>query len=508
MTESIGNSRNQKISPQIVGRETVPSPEAARSFPVCLLGLPLFAPVTEILTSAIRRTNSSKTQRAKYFATACFETLLTAAEDSEIHRFLSNADHLFPSGLPARFASKQFGLSFQNSHSQRTITNQLLDYAEANDKSLFIVGQRPQKHAKPASNISKRRPQLKLAGERWIWPKDWTNKDAFELNKLLQERRPDIILCSLKYIPAKSWMAENGRALAKSIVFELGSSDLLFESITGVRYQNNFHSWLLRPFNRFKFLARFNLQYFKRLGKFIAQNFSQRQVLRSCQRRTQAHPKDALFPRVPAEEFDLITLPSRFDISFLRRFHSEWHQLANATQGVVLNAAAVESFDMMTLGTLLHLTQALQQAGHHLVIQDPPLSLVRFIQHAKLSSSLHTRYNQASAEELARESAWTRAGAVDPTSEAIVWKGNVTAQTIDRIWEDTTGTIKRKEQTTQSFQVDLNKVTLLDSTGIGTMIKLKKRLSKQGYRIAYVNPNQNVRKVLEMTQLSEYLLKD
>jgi anti-anti-sigma factor len=201
------------------------------------------------------------------------------------------------------------------------------------------------------------------------------------------------------------------------------------------------------------------------------------------------------------------TLPGRFDAAFLQRFRSEWLQLSESRTGVVLDATAIQSFDINAFGCMLQLTQTLNQKELNLVVQNPPMSLVRCLQQSKIPKSLHTRYNQGAAEDLARSRVSHSLDSGDASGEAIVWKGNVTAQTVDRIWDETMSKIKQKEQKSQSFQIDLSHVTLLDSTGIGVMIKLKKRMVKQGYRLAFVNPKQNVQKILKMTQLSDYLLK-
>ena len=346
-----------------------------------------------------------------------------------------------------------------------------------------------------------------MLGEKWIWPNDWAAKDAFELNRELRELRPDVLLVSLKHIPAKIWIAENGRSLANSLVLDLGAGNALFSRLVSMRAKQQGYSWLARGFERLKAIPVFNVAFMKRWGQFIFQLFEQRQTFRTCQKSTPPFPKERPFPIKQPKGYQLVSLPGRFDAVFLRRFRSEWLQLADSLTGVVLDATSVQSFDVNALGCMLQLTQTLDQRGLNLVIQNPPISLVRCVQQSKISKSLHTRYNQGAAEDLAKSSVSLSLDDDNLSGEAIVWKGNVTAQTVDRIWDETMDKIRQTEQKTQSFQIDLSQVTLLDSTGIGVMIKLKKRMTKQGYRLAFVNPKQNVQKILKMTQLSEYLLK-
>ena len=482
--------------------------DAQCSLPVNLLGLPVFAPTQEQIQSVLESPKSGTNVRARYIANVSFRTLLNAQDNKSLLRVLNLADYLYPTGVPARLASRLFGLSYRKSESLWSIANQVLQLAEANQLTCYVLGQRPTATSQPSSRISRRYPELQLIGQRWVWPEDWSAKEAFELNKELRDLRPDVILSSLTHIPAKIWMAENGRSLAKRLVVDLGASDHLFARVVAAKSSRLRYSRASRRLASAASADRKRASYLSQLGDYLFKVFGQRQVLRTCQQKAPAFPKSEPFPKTQRPDITVVTLPARFDRSFLLRFYPEAKALERSNQGVVLDASAILSFDMSALGWMLHLTKNLQLRGYHAVIQDPSLSLVRFLQYAEIPESLHTRYNQSAAEDLARESAWLRAETDDPTSEAIVWKGNVTAQTADTIWQDALALIKRNEQRTQSFQVDLSRVTLLDSTGIGIMIKLKKRLLKQGYRLAYVNPKQNVRKTLEMTQLAKYLLED
>lgn len=487
--------------------ETLPASREKRSLPVNVLGLPVFAPSQEQLHSVLDSPLKKDGSRARYIANVSFRTLLSAQENKSLLRVLNLADFLYPTGLPARSAARLFGLSYRRSESLWAIASLLIQLAEKNQWRVYILGQRPAPSMQPESRIVTRHPNLQVAGQRWVWPEDWSKREAFEVNKDLREIRPDIILSSLTHIPAKIWMGENGRSLATRLVVDLGANDHLFAHVVHARTSR-------LPFSRFsKHVATLAsapkdcLAYFKQLVDFGFRVFGQRRILRTCQTKAPAYPANEPFPCSQKDTLQILTLPERFDLSFLDRFSAELKQLEGLRQGIVLDASAILSFDMSALGWMLHLTKAVRLQGYHVVVQDPSLSLVRFLQYAQIPESLNTRYNQAAAEDLARESAWLRAETEDPMSEAIRWKGNVTAQTADRIWQETLDHIKKHEQRTQSFQVDLSRVTLLDSTGIGTMIKLKKRLKKQGYRLAFINPKQNVQKTLEMTQLAAYLLE-
>jgi anti-anti-sigma factor len=54
--------------------------------------------------------------------------------------------------------------------------------------------------------------------------------------------------------------------------------------------------------------------------------------------------------------------------------------------------------------------------------------------------------------------------------------------------------------------IDLSRVTFVDSTGIGLMLRFKKNLRRRDIALTFANPIESVRNVLRHTRLEEYLL--
>jgi anti-anti-sigma factor len=57
-----------------------------------------------------------------------------------------------------------------------------------------------------------------------------------------------------------------------------------------------------------------------------------------------------------------------------------------------------------------------------------------------------------------------------------------------------------------AVMIDLSRVTFVDSTGIGLMLRFKKNLKGRDIDLKFVNPTTPVRNVLRHTRLEEYLL--
>jgi hypothetical protein len=72
--------------------------EVGQPLPTSLLGLPVSAPSSQILIRCLETPLKSGVNRAHYLANVGFKTLLDARESEPLHRALTTANHLFPTG--------------------------------------------------------------------------------------------------------------------------------------------------------------------------------------------------------------------------------------------------------------------------------------------------------------------------------------------------------------------------------------------------------------------------
>ena len=59
------------------------------------------------------------------------------------------------------------------------------------------------------------------------------------------------------------------------------------------------------------------------------------------------------------------------------------------------------------------------------------------------------------------------------------------------------------DENSQNIKIDLDKLEYIDSTGLGVMVGVLKRLKVNGKGIYLNNPKSNVRKILEITGLDK-----
>ena len=92
------------------------------------------------------------------------------------------------------------------------------------------------------------------------------------------------------------------------------------------------------------------------------------------------------------------------------------------------------------------------------------------------------------------------------TELQIRWTGEVTALNSVELGAYTESELS---QVTPGMTVviDLSRVTFMDSTGIGLMVRFKKNLKRRDITLKFTNAIASVRNVVRQTQLEEFLLK-
>jgi anti-anti-sigma factor len=88
----------------------------------------------------------------------------------------------------------------------------------------------------------------------------------------------------------------------------------------------------------------------------------------------------------------------------------------------------------------------------------------------------------------------------------LVWKGELTAANAEEVWMRTSDHIAARSLVQKVLVIDLSKLTFIDSTGLSVMIRTKKFAARQQLGISYVGVQENVRNVLRLSRLEEFLL--
>ena len=88
----------------------------------------------------------------------------------------------------------------------------------------------------------------------------------------------------------------------------------------------------------------------------------------------------------------------------------------------------------------------------------------------------------------------------------IHWKGEITAATIRHLAELAENRLETLVPDSE-VTIDLSEVPFVDSSGVGLMLRLKKRAWQRRVAVLYANPTPAVINVLKLTRLEEFLMR-
>jgi anti-anti-sigma factor len=89
----------------------------------------------------------------------------------------------------------------------------------------------------------------------------------------------------------------------------------------------------------------------------------------------------------------------------------------------------------------------------------------------------------------------------------IRWSGEVTALNSVELGVHTESELSQTSSG-MAVVIDLSRVTFVDSTGIGLMLRFKKNLKRRDINLKFTNATAPVRNVFHHTRLEEYLLDE
>ena len=163
--------------------------------------------------------------------------------------------------------------------------------------------------------------------------------------------------------------------------------------------------------------------------------------------------------------------------------------------------------DSTGIGVLIRLRKRAREAGWQffLIALRPPVEAA--LKLMKLDDFFTIQPSFAGVR-LLMESA---AGAAAVTSDVqenelqIRWSGEVTALNAIELGAYTEAELSQVSPG-MTVVIDLSRVTFVDSTGIGLMVRFKKNLKRRDINLKFANVIKPVRNVVSQTQLEEFLL--
>ena len=202
----------------------------------------------------------------------------------------------------------------------------------------------------------------------------------------------------------------------------------------------------------------------------------------------------------------VVRAPARLGATEVQVAKAEWLR-AVENGHVMFDLGETWFADSTGIGTLIRLRKRARELGHQFFLVAPRPPVEAALKLMKLDEFFNIQTSTAGARILledARRTPMVTSG-VQQNELHINWSGEVTALNAVELGAHTDSELTQATSG-MTVVVNLSRLTFVDSTGIGLMLRLKKNLARRGLMLQFQNPSASVRNVLAHTRLEEYLL--
>lgn len=472
---------------------------------IAILGVP-FDCVT--MQDAVRLIEEMvESRRPHFLATANVDFVVQALEDDELRRILFDANLVVCDGTPLVWASRWLGNQLPERVAGSDLVPLLLRLAAKKNYGIYFLGGKPEVTARAIENIKRDYPGARVAGSDSPPFAPLHEMDHEAIASRIREAKPDILLVSFGCPKQEKWIAMKYRSLGVPVSIGVGATiDFLAGEMSRAPM------WMRKAGLEWLFRL---LQEPRRLFKRYVKDFwvfgwaIRRQVKQLGRPKPQPTPS-AKSRRKPAPvEPDVMTLPDDLDAAFVASPAFDWEARAVETNYLFADAAKVRFVDSTGIGSLVRLQKRLRENDGRVILFNITAPLERALNLMKLSALLPVARNLNEARMMTAQferdrSApvkWGRTGAV----AQIWWSGEVTVNTIDDLWQKTDETLIAREHEDAEVVVDLSAVTFIDSSGLGSMVRMRRTARQSGVELRFIRPSDVVKRVARIARLDEFL---
>jgi len=453
-------------------QNSAPANQSGRA-PIAILGVP-FDNVNLAETLAIA-TDMVASGQPHYATTVGVDFIAAALDDVELRRILFDAHLVVAEDKTVVWASKILGNELPESVTVPNLMPQLLALAEQKNWRVFLLGG----DETVAARIRSRHPQLQLTA--YAPPeKPLLEMDHADIQRRLHAAKPDVLLVAFGAPKQEKWINMNFRDARVPFVMGAGSS---FDFLTGET----------KPVKRTG----------KSFSKFIRAVLAQWWRLRA--KKTAAATAG---PNVIPDPYGnlVIRAPVRLDAASAQASQAEWLRAVENSH-VMFDLTDTVFVDSTGVGALIRLRRRARETGWHFFLIAPRAPVEAALKLMKLDEFFAIQTSLAGAR-LVMESAANAVPVTSGVHEAelqIRWTGEVTALNAVELGAYTESELAQVSPG-MTVAIDLARVTFVDSTGIGLMVRFKKNLKRRDINLKFNAPVASVRNVMRQTQLEEFLM--
>jgi N-acetylglucosaminyldiphosphoundecaprenol N-acetyl-beta-D-mannosaminyltransferase len=452
---------------------TTPSTSPDRT-PIAILGVP-FDNVTLTETLALIE-RMIATGKPHYATSVGVDFLASAMDDVELRRILFDAHLVVAEDKTVLWASKILGNQLPESISVLNLVPKLCALAEQKNWRVFLLGA----DEATAEKIRARHPKMTLAGAYSPPDQPLLEMNHAEIQRRLQAAKPDILLVAFGSPKQEKWINMNYREARVPFMLGVGAS--------------------------FDFLAA-DSKPVQRAGKHFSKFI--RAVLQQWWRlRAKKSALPVAGPNVMPDPVGnlIIRAPARLDAASAQAAQAEWMRAVENSH-VMFDLGETVFADSTGIGALIRLRRRARELGWQFFLIAPSPPVQAALKLMKLDEFFTIQASLAGARILmeSAEGAATVSSGVQAAELQIRWTGEVTALNSVELGMHTESELSQITPS-MTVMIDLSRVTFVDSTGIGLMVRFKKNLKRRDINLKFTGAIASVRNVVRQTQLEDFLL--
>jgi N-acetylglucosaminyldiphosphoundecaprenol N-acetyl-beta-D-mannosaminyltransferase len=474
--------------------------------PLAILGIPFDNVSTAETLRVIEEMVISR--RPHYLATANVDFLVQAMQDVELRRILFDAHMVLCDGTPLVWASRLLGNPLPERVAGSDIVPMLIKEAAEKGYRPFFLGASPDAIETAVLKIRQQYPALRVAGYYSPPFNRLLEMDHDEICRRITETAPDLLFVGFGCPKQEKWINMHYRSLGVPVSIGVGGTiDFLAGRLARAPkwMQKTGTEWIFRLAQEPKRLfARYakDLWYFGRgiLSQYWSMRLGRGRNVRST----------AQAPITREVQFSLIQMPERLDFETVHQDRETFEQAVAPEKACIVELGKVHFIDSTGVGLLIRLQKQARSLGQQLILVNATENVQRALEIMKLKEffiiSPDMDFARKCLQELGQVSGVQLKTIPNSGLPALAWSGEVTAANSDEIWITTMDHLTARSMVQRALTIDLSALKFIDSTGLSIMIRAKKFAARQGMKVTFTEPKENVLNVIRLSRLEDYLL--
>jgi N-acetylglucosaminyldiphosphoundecaprenol N-acetyl-beta-D-mannosaminyltransferase len=185
-----------------------------------------------------------------------------------------------------------------------------------------------------------------------------------------------------------------------------------------------------------------------------------------------------------------------------------WQTAPERDKHCLVDLSKIRRVDGTGVAFLIRWRKQLHERGRQLVLLAPSPALRRILVSMKLSDHFAVARDVAEATEQAMALGTHAVVQRDGTTRSLAWCGEIVAANVEDVWRMTTEhVIGFVASHATLIIIDLTRLRFIDSSGAALMLRLKKWVQQLHAEIIFAHPQPNVRNVLRLTRIDQFLLE-